>query len=123
MKSKVEGSSPTDFFTFFFRTYFNIMFHQIKLGLQIQTKEKSSIHLFETSLYMVKMAKNMWRYSNDARAIIENVYKFCMKEKASGMKLSLAHVWDKTAALTGVSKSTAQKVIQAREKQQEQPQL
>ena len=64
----------------------------------------------------------MWRYSNDARAIIENVYKFCMEKKASGMKLSLAHVWDRTAALTGVSKSTAQKVIQEKKKQQEQPQ-
>ena len=55
------------------------------------------------------MAKIMWRYNNDARAIIENVYKFCMEEKASGMKLSLAHVWDRTAALTGVTKSTAKR--------------
>ena len=64
------------------------------------------------------MAIIMTRYSNDARAIIENVYKFCMEEKASGMKLSLAHVWDRTAALTGVSKSTAQKVIQVKKKKQ-----
>ena len=68
------------------------------------------------------MAKIMWRYSNDARAIIENVNKFCMEENASGMKLSLAHVWDRTTALTGVSKSTAEKVIQEKKKQQEQPQ-
>ena len=28
-----------------------------------------------------KMAKLVWRYSDDARAIIENVYKFCMDLK------------------------------------------
>ena len=54
-----------------------------------------------------KMAKLVWRYSDDARAIIENVYKFCMEEKKSGMKLTLNRVWDRTAALTGVSRSTA----------------
>ena len=30
-----------------------------------------------------KMAKLVWGYSDDARAIIENVYKFCMEEKKS----------------------------------------
>ena len=29
------------------------------------------------------------RYSDDAGAIIENVYKFCMEKKKCGMKLSL----------------------------------
>ena len=47
------------------------------------------------------------RYSDNAGAIIENVYKFCKEEKKSGMKLSLNRVWDRTAALTGVSRSTA----------------
>ena len=31
--------------------------------------------------------------------------------KKSGMKLSLNRVWDRTAALTGVSRSTAQKIV------------
>ena len=44
-----------------------------------------------------KMARLVWRYSDDAGAIIENVYKFCMEEKKSGMKLSLNRVWDRTA--------------------------
>ena len=30
----------------------------------------------------------------------------------SGMKLSLNQVWDRTAALTGVSRSTAQKIVE-----------
>ena len=45
---------------------------------------------------MVRLAL---RYSGDARAIVENVYKFCMEEKKSGMKLSLNGVWDRTAAV------------------------
>ena len=50
-----------------------------------------------------KMARLVWRYSDDAGAIIENVYKICMEEKKSGMKLSLNRIWDRTAALTGVT--------------------
>ena len=57
-----------------------------------------------------KMARLVWRYSDDAGAIIENVYKFCMEEKKSGKKLSLNCVWDRTAAVTDVSRSTAQKI-------------
>ena len=34
-----------------------------------------------------------------------------MEEKKSGRKLSLNRVWDRIAALTGVSKSTAQKIL------------
>ena len=40
-----------------------------------------------------KMARLVWRYSDDAGAIIENAYKFCMEEKKSGIKLSLNRVW------------------------------
>ena len=71
-----------------------------------------------------KLAKLVWRYSDDARAIIENVYKFCMEEKKSGRKLSLNRVWDRTAALTGVSRSTAQKIMEEKKKahdEQQQP--
>ena len=65
------------------------------------------------------MARLVWRYSDDAGAIIENVYKFCMEEKKSGMKLSLNRVWDRTAALTGVSRSTAQEKKKAQDEQQQ----
>ena len=56
-----------------------------------------------------KMAWLVCRYIDDAGAIIENVYTFCMEEKKSGMRLSLNRVCDRTAAVTGVSRSTAQK--------------
>ena len=68
------------------------------------------------------MARLVWRYSDDAGAIIENLYKFCMEEKKSGMNLSLNRVWDRTAALTGVSRSTAQKNVEEKKAQDEQQQ-
>ena len=43
------------------------------------------------------------------------MYKFSMEEKKSGMKLSLNRVWDRTSALTGVSRSIAQKIVEEKE--------
>ena len=57
-----------------------------------------------------------------ARAIIENVYKFCMEEKKSGRKLSSNRLWDRTAALKGVSRSTAQKIVEEKKKAQDEQQ-
>ena len=68
------------------------------------------------------MPRLAWRYSNDAGVIIENVYKFCMEEKKSGIKLSLNCVWDRTAALTGLSASTAQKIVEEKKKAQDEQQ-
>ena len=65
------------------------------------------------------LARLVWRYSDDAGAIIENVYKFCMEEKKSGMKLSLNRVCDRTAAVTGVSRSTDQKIVEEKKAQDE----
>ena len=39
------------------------------------------------------------------------MYKFCVKEKQSGLKMSLERAWDRTAALAGVSRATAQRII------------
>ena len=71
------------------------------------------------AISLSKTARLVWRYSDDAGAIIENVYKFCIEEKKSGMKLSLNRVWDRTAALTGVSRSTAQKIVEEKKAQEE----
>ena len=54
--------------------------------------------------------------------LLKNVYKFCMEEKKSGMKLSLNRVWNRTAALTGVSRSTAQKSVEENKKAQDEKQ-
>ena len=45
-----------------------------------------------------------------------------MEEKKSGMKLSLNRVWDRTAALTGVSRSSAQKIVEEKKKAQDEQQ-
>ena len=68
------------------------------------------------------MTRFVWRYSDDVKAITENVYKFCMEENKSGMKLSLNRVWDRTAALIGVSRSIAQKNCGREEKAQDEQQ-
>ena len=68
------------------------------------------------------MARLVWRYSDDAVAIIENVYKFCMEEKKSGMNLSLNRVCDRTAALTGNSRSTAQRIVEENKNAQDEQQ-
>ena len=47
---------------------------------------------------------------------------FCIEEKKSGMKLSLDRVWDMTAALTGVSRSTAKKIVEEKKKAQDEQQ-
>ena len=56
--------------------------------------------------------------------LLKNVYKFCVEEKKCGMKLSLNRVWDRTAAGTDVSRSTAQKIVEEKKKardEQQQP--
>ena len=51
---------------------------------------------------------------------LKNVYKFCIKK--SGMKLSLNRVWNRTAALTCVSRSRAQKIVEEKKKAQDERQ-
>ena len=43
--------------------------------------------------------------------IVKNENKFCVEEKQSGLKMSLERAWDRTAALTGVSRATAQRIL------------
>ena len=45
-----------------------------------------------------------------------------MEEKKTGRKLSLNRVLDMTAALTGVSRSTAQKIVEEKKKAQDEQQ-
>ena len=42
---------------------------------------------------------------------VEIVYKLCVDEKQSCLKMSLERDWDRTAALTGVSRATAQRIL------------
>ena len=40
-----------------------------------------------------------------------------MEEKQSGLQMSLERFWDRTAALTGVSRATAQRIINKKDEQ------
>ena len=53
---------------------------------------------------------------------MQELYKLCMEENKSGMKLSLNRVWDRTAALTGVSRSTTLKIVEEKKKAQDEQQ-
>ena len=78
-------------------------------------------HVLMYYAHVKRLHSVKWR-GDDAGAISENVYKFCMEEKKSGMKLSLYRVWDKTAAVTDVSRSTAQKIVEERKKAEDDQQ-
>ena len=52
----------------------------------------------------------VWKLSEAAQKSVENVYKFFVEEKQYGLKM-LECTWDRTAALTGVSRVTAQRII------------
>ena len=86
--NKVEGSSPSK--TFFFcaridaENFLDLYVCRIKTCFDVVCICKATSRS--------KMAKLVWRYSDDARAIIKNVNKFCMEEKKSGIKLSLNRV-------------------------------
>ena len=126
--NKVEGSSPskTIFYFFFIFFLFFFLLSQIcrKFFVIYVFAEKSMFAVLCTckATSLSKMAKLVWGYSDDARAIIENVYKFCMEEKKSGRKLSLNRVRNRTAALTGISRSIAQKIVEEKKKAQDEQQ-
>ena len=108
----------------FFIFFYLLFFFALELFRDLHVCRKKSFGVLCTckATSLSKLAKLVWRYSDDARAIIENVYKFCMVEKKSGRKLSLNRVWDRTAALTGVSRSTAQKIMEEKKKAHEEQQ-
>ena len=109
---KVEGSSPskTLFFIFCFRNEAGY-FSRFKC---LQKKACFDVLCTCKATSLSKMARLVWMYSDDAGAVIENVYKFYMEEKKYGMKLSLNRVWDRKAALTGVSDLPLRKVWKRR---------
>ena len=76
-------------------------------------------HVFDILCTCKATSLNLiWRYSEDAGAVIENVYTFCMEEKKSVMNC----VWDRTAPLICVSRTTAQKIVEEKKKAQDEQQ-
>ena len=93
---------------------------EILRDLHVRKKKTCSNVLFTCkATSLSKIAKLVWRCSDDAKAIIENTYRFCIWKE-----LSLNRVMDRTTALTGVSRSTAQKLLEEKKKahdEQQQP--
>ena len=129
--NKVEGSSPrlrvrapVKHFFLFFIFCFRKEAGNFSRFTCLQIKSCFDVLCTCKATSLSNMARYVWRYSDDAGAIIENVYKFCMEEKKSGMKLSLNRICDRTAALTGVSRSTTQEIVEEKKKahdEQQQP--
>ena len=87
---KVEGSSPSKTFFYFLLSQRSRNFSRFTC---LQKEACSDVLCTSKATSLSKMARLVLRCSDDAGAIIENVYKFCMEEMKSGMKLSLNCVW------------------------------
>ena len=70
------------------------------------------------------MAKQTpYRYSADAKEIIRNVHNFCKQEKEEGLKISLNQAKERTSTMTGVSKSTIERLMKRDRTKKEKPEL
>ena len=64
-----------------------------------------------------------YRYSADALEIIRNVRNFCKQEKEDGLKISLNQAKERTSTMTGVSKSTIERLMKRDKTKEEKPEL
>ena len=70
------------------------------------------------------MAKQTpYRYSADAKEIIQNTHDFCKREKEDGLRISLNHVKERASTATGVNKSMIEQVMQRDKATEQKPQL
>ena len=111
------------FFIFF---YFLLSQRSRKFSRFTCLQKKSMFDVFCTckATSLSKMVMLVLRQATMQELLLKTCTSFCMEEKKSGMKLSLNRIWDMTAALTGVSRSTAQKILEEKKKahdEQQQP--
>ena len=70
------------------------------------------------------MAKQTpYRYSADAKEIIQNTHDFCKREKEDELKISLNQVKERASTATGVSKSMIERVMRRDKATEQKPQL
>ena len=70
------------------------------------------------------MAKQtQYRYSADAKEIIQNAHDFCKREKEDGLKISLNQVKERTSTATDLSKSMIERVMRRDKATEQKPQL
>ena len=64
-----------------------------------------------------------YRYSADAKEIIQNTHDFCKREKEDGLKISLNQVKEIASTVTGVMKSMIERVMRPDKATEEKPLL
>ena len=64
-----------------------------------------------------------YRYSADAKEIIQNTHEFCKREKEDGLKISLNQVKVRASTATGVSKSMVEQKMRGDNATEQKPQL
>ena len=70
------------------------------------------------------MAKQTtYQYSADAKEIIRIVHYFCKQEKEDRLKISLNQAKERTSTMTGVSKSTIERLMKRDKTKEEKPKL
>ena len=70
------------------------------------------------------MAKRTpYRYSADAKEIIQNTHAFCKREKEDGLKISLNQVKERASTATGGSKSIIERVMRRDKAKEQKPEL
>ena len=69
------------------------------------------------------MAKQTYRYSADAKQIIQNTHDFCKREKEDRLKISLNQVKERASTATGVSKSMIERVMRRDKRIEQKSQL
>ena len=79
-ENKVEGSSPSKTFFYFFIFLLSQRSRNFSRFTCLQKKACSDVVCTCKATSLSEMAKLVWRYSDNAGAIIENVYKLCMEE-------------------------------------------
>ena len=70
----------------------------------------------ENKIYTIVKGRVTFYCRHTVQIISCSEVKYVLKKVMSGMKLSLNQVWDRTAALTGISRSTAQKIVEENKK-------
>ena len=70
------------------------------------------------------MAKQSpYRYSADAKEIIQNTHDFCKREKEDGLKISLNQVKERASTATGVSRSMIERLMRRDKAKEQKPQF
>ena len=67
--------------------------------------------------------QTQYRYSADAKEIIQNTHDFCKREKEDGLKISMNQVKERASTATGVSKSMIEWVKRRDKATEQKPQL